>query len=67
MKHTILNVQQAAEYLNRSQDTIRYWIKTSTGPKSFRMGKRRMFLASDLDAWIEAQRETSSSGGGDVA
>lgn len=66
MKHVILNVEQTGTYVGRSPHTIRYWIKTGTGPKSFKMGKRRAFLAADLDAWIDQQRG-ATNGGGDAA
>lgn len=32
--------------------TIRYWIQTEThGPKSSKVGRQRLFLKSDVDAW----------------
>jgi len=45
-------------------DTLRYWRHLGTGPKSFKNGRRVMYLEEDVDAWLEEQRTVGASGGG---
>lgn len=45
----------AATYLGRSENTLRYWSTRGEGPRSFRSGRRRMYLVKDLDSWLDQQ------------
>jgi len=54
---TLLTLEQAAAQLHRSPDTLRYWRKNGTGPRSFRMGRRVMYAQEDIDAFVAAARE----------
>lgn len=35
--------------------TIRYWTHTGTGPRSFKLGRRRAWRYSEVQAWLSAQ------------
>ena len=59
MTETILNFNEASEYVHVSVDTLRYWRHKGTGPKSFRMGRRVFFRQSDLDAFIAEKAATA--------
>jgi excisionase family DNA binding protein len=49
----LMGVEQTAERIGTSISTLRYWIQRGTAPPSAKIGRRRMFRPSDVDAWIE--------------
>jgi excisionase family DNA binding protein len=51
----ILTLEEAAAAINRPAATLRYWLVQGTGPRSFKLGRRRMFREEDVTAWVEAQ------------
>lgn len=40
--------------------TWRYWSSLGQGPASFRLGRRRVWRRSDVEAWIAKQEEASA-------
>lgn len=53
----LLTESEAAERIRRPPETLRYWRwKGEGGPPSFKIGRRVMYDAADLEAWIEAQK-----------
>ena len=40
--------------------TWRYWASIGMGPKSFKLGRRRVWRKSDVFAWLEDQEKTSA-------
>lgn len=53
----LLTIEEAAEYLRTSVSTMRYWQTLSKGPKSFKLGVRRLYRQSALDEFIEQAEE----------
>jgi excisionase family DNA binding protein len=51
----LLTVGETAERLRKSEAQLRWMIHTKTAPPSALIGGRRMFNASDVDAWLQAQ------------
>lgn len=52
---TIVYADEVARILNRSVDTIRYWQRMGTVlPKSYKLGRRRHWLRSEIEALIAA-------------
>lgn len=51
----LLTLQQVAERYNIAQNSLRYWRVQGTGPKSARIGRRVMYRAADVEAWVEEQ------------
>ena len=47
------NLEEVAEHLGVSKDTIRAWIKKNAIPYH-RVGKQYKFRLSEVDAWIES-------------
>ena len=45
------NLEDIADYLSVSQDTIRTWIKEDKLPY-YRAGKRYKFKISEVDEWV---------------
>jgi predicted DNA-binding transcriptional regulator AlpA len=43
--------------------TLRHYVQTGKGPRSFRLGRRRVWKREDVEAWIEKAYETTSTGG----
>lgn len=61
-----------AEYLSAPElerltgtkaSTWRYWAHIGTGPKSFKLGRRRVWKRSDVLGWIAAQEAATGVGG----
>jgi DNA-binding transcriptional MerR regulator len=57
----ILGIEQLAEELNTSINTVRYWRTTGYGPKSARIGRRVVYRRANVDAWINAQFEEATN------
>jgi DNA-binding transcriptional MerR regulator len=53
----MLSIEQLAEKLKTSVNTVRYWRTIGYGPKSARIGRRVMYRRADVEAWIDAQFE----------
>ena len=52
----IWNTAQVAEYLRTPATTIRWWRYIGQGPKSFKLGARKVaYLRSDVEAWLQQQ------------
>jgi predicted DNA-binding transcriptional regulator AlpA len=58
----LLSTDEAARLLGRSIDTLRYWRYAGRGPVSFRLGRRVVYDRSAVLAWIEKERQATSSG-----
>lgn len=70
--HDLLTIHEAADIVRAPVATLRYWRHLGTGPHSFRLGRRVVYRASDLQTWINAQHDhdgshPASPAGGDVA
>lgn len=51
----ILQMEEVAQIIRRPVATLRYWRHQGTGPKSFKLGRRVMYRAEDVRAWLDAQ------------
>ena len=45
--------KEAAEYLRVPYATLRYWAYMSTGPRSYKVGRYRMYRISELETWLQ--------------
>ena len=52
-----VNLEDIAEYLSVSTDTVRTWIKNGKLP-FYRAGKRYKFKISEVDEWLRSGRIT---------
>lgn len=55
MSTELLRIEQVSERTGVPVNTLRYWRQLGTGPKSARLGRRVVYRATDVDAWIDAQ------------
>lgn len=52
----LLTTTEAAEALHTPVATLRYWRHIGAGPKSFKLGPRRvMYRRDDVEQWLEEQ------------
>jgi excisionase family DNA binding protein len=51
----LLTLEEAADYLRRPVDTLRYWRKLGRGPKAARVGKGLLYRKTELDRWVREQ------------
>ena len=59
-----MTITQAAAYLGLSRRTLYGWREANTGPRSFRVGERKVvYLRSDLDAYLADRIALTSRGG----
>lgn len=47
-----LTTEEVAELLRTTPETCRYWRHVGKGPKSFKVGRRVLYAADDVDAFI---------------
>jgi hypothetical protein len=51
-----LNSSEVAEVIRVPEATLRYWRHIGIGPRSFKMGPRRvLYLADDVTSWVAEQ------------
>lgn len=55
-----VNLEEIAEHIGLSKDTIRNYIKKNQIPY-YRIGKQYKFKISEIDAWIESGKSASIS------
>ena len=48
-----IGIEEAAEYMDVTKDTVRNWIKKTDIP-AHKIGKLWKFKKSELDAWIKS-------------
>jgi excisionase family DNA binding protein len=56
-----LTTQEVAEALRTSPETVRFWRHKNKGPKSFKVGRRVLYAAEDVEAFIEEARAAQVS------
>ncbi len=54
-QHTLLNVEQACQYLGMSKSTFYYKVERREIP-AIKQGKRYYIYQDELDAWLESSR-----------
>lgn len=57
-----MTVEELAELCRTTPATVRYWDYSGTGPKSCKVGRRRLFATEDVESWL-----SKAQSGGDAA
>lgn len=55
----LLTLDEVAEILHASPNTVRWWRQMETGPEFFKIGRRLYTTVGDLRRWIREQRLAS--------
>lgn len=53
----LMTVEEVAEYTRLSPATVRWLRHARRGPVASVLGRRVLYRRSDVDAWIESQRD----------
>jgi excisionase family DNA binding protein len=53
----LLTVEEVARLFRTSMSTVRYWRHAGRGPQGTRVGRRVLYDARDVLAYIDAERE----------
>ncbi|MEV8339102.1 helix-turn-helix domain-containing protein [Leucobacter sp. NPDC077196] len=53
----LLDITELADYLGVPISTLYDWRARGLGPRAYRFGKRLKFALSDVQTWMETQRE----------
>jgi len=56
----LMRVEDVAQETGISVNTLRYWVTQGTGPKSAKVGRRRMYRRADVQAWLDEQFKVAS-------
>jgi DNA-binding transcriptional MerR regulator len=56
-EHDLLTINEAADLVRAPVATLRYWRHLGTGPRSFRLGRRVVYLHDDVVSWIRLQHD----------
>lgn len=56
-----MTTAEVAELVHAPVETVRYWRHIGKGPKSFKVGRRVLYDASDVAAWLEPARSTGDA------
>ena len=51
----LLTITEVADRLRAPVATIRWWRANGEGPRAARIGRRVLFLESDVETWLAAQ------------
>ncbi len=50
-----LTTQEVAELVRAPAETVRYWSHAGRGPRSVKIGRRRLYRRADVQAWLDEQ------------
>ncbi len=54
-----MDIDAVAEHYHTTAPTVRYWIHTGYGPRSVKIGRRRLFPVAEVAAFDRRQLEES--------
>lgn len=57
----LLTVEEAAKRLRLSTSTLNKWRVSGEGPAFVKLGRRVLYRAADLEAWLQDGRRHSTS------
>lgn len=52
-----LITEEVAELVRTSAESVRYWRHIGKGPKSFKVGRRVLYAAEDVEAFLAEARQ----------
>ena len=61
--HELVSALDLEKLTGTRASTWRYWAMLGTGPKSFKLGRRRVWRRSEVLGWIADQESATATGG----
>jgi DNA-binding transcriptional MerR regulator len=58
-ENRFMTTHEVAELCRTSPETVRYWRHRTTGPPSFKVGRRVLYEAVEVERWLNAARQPS--------
>jgi excisionase family DNA binding protein len=55
-----LTTEELAEVCRTVPGTVRYWHHIGSGPRSVKVGRRRLYDRADVEAWLAEQKAAAS-------
>lgn len=59
----IIRTPEVSKLTGAPAGTVRYWDHTGRGPRSFKLGGRRVWRKSEVLRWIAEQEQETGRGG----
>lgn len=57
----LLTLEEVAKRTRTTVETVRYWRRHGQGPRGFRLGRRVVYDAAEVAAWIAERRAHAES------
>ncbi len=57
----LLTISEVSARLRVPVATLRFWRHQGTGPKSFRIGGKVVYKASDVEGWVQAAYDADAA------
>jgi len=51
----LMTVTEVADMCRTTAHTVYYWLQTGKGPRSMKVGRKRLYRREDVVAWLESQ------------
>jgi excisionase family DNA binding protein len=61
MPDRYMTTQEVATLLRTSPETVRYWHHVGKGPRSIKIGRRRLYASEDVEAFLAQAGEPVAS------
>lgn len=61
MSSEIIDSLELEELTGTKASTWRYWASIGYGPRSFKLGRRRVWRRADVGAWIAEQESAATA------
>ncbi|MFO6454077.1 MULTISPECIES: helix-turn-helix domain-containing protein [unclassified Aeromicrobium] len=55
----LLTTEEVAKIARTTPGTVRYWFHSNRGPRSLKVGRRRLYDRADVEAWLDAAKAAS--------
>lgn len=55
-----MTTQEVAELLRTSPETVRWWHHVGKGPRSIKVGRRRLYASEDVEVFLAEARGVSA-------
>jgi len=56
----LIDTKEVADICHTSPETVRYWVYVNQGPRSFKLGRRRLYKRADVIEWLESKYQQTA-------